>query len=473
MSIDVHSELAAVLRRHDLLGADLLVALSGGLDSVCLLRLLVAAVAPCGGRVEVAHVDHALRPDSADDAAFCRSLAGELGCPFHLRRLGSGAWRDGEGRQAAARRARRRYFEEVAGRRGLAAVALGHHADDQAETVLYRIARGTGLRGAGGMAEYTPPYLRPLLHLDRTRLQALAAARGWAYREDPSNRSDRYARNRLRHQALPLLEQVHPGASAGVLRFARLAAEDDRVLTRLAREALAGLAVAEPDGVRLPVAGLASLEVPLRRRVYLALWSGAGWPVAALNSRHLDAVDGLLQPGRAHRFAPIPGPGRFAVSYDQLWLLPPRPPPAAPWEATLAGFGSGSATLPAGRLRWDPARPAGGGAVGLPAGAGAAVWVRSRRPGDRVARPGHRSRKLKELLIAARVPLWRRPGVLVVGAGERAFAALGAGFAWGGAEPAGTWLWLETGPGGEEDTGPGGARRGPPGGKGPGPKQER
>ena len=444
MSIDVRNEIDALLGRHGLLGGDLLVALSGGLDSVCLLQLLVSVREQVGGRMEVVHVDHALRSDSADDAGFCRSLARDLRCPFHLRRLGPGVWSGGEGRQAAARRARRSFFEEVASRRGLAAVALGHHADDQAETVLYRLLRGVGLRGVGGMAEFSPPYVRPLLHLDRAHLQALAVSKGWVYRNDPSNQSGCYARNRLRHQAMPLLKQVHPGAVAGVLRFARLAAEDDRVLTRLAREALAELTVAEPEGVRLPVVGLAALEAPLRRRVYLALWCEAGWPAEVLHSRHLDAVDALLEPGRAHRFAPIPGPGRFAVSYDQLWLLRPSPPPGALVEALLQGPGCEAVATPMGTLRWESSRPPGREVLGLPDHLPRGVWVRSRRPGDRVARPGHGSRKLKDLLIAARVPLWRRPDVLVVGDGERVFGALGRGFVSGGGETAGGWLWLES-----------------------------
>ncbi len=448
MSIAVRTKLAGLLNRHGLLGGDLLVALSGGLDSVCLLQLLVELRAQVGGRVEVAHVDHALRPDSADDAGFCRSLSLELRCPFHVRRLGPGVWGGGEGRQASARRARRCFFEEVSARRGLAAVALGHHADDQAETVLYRLLRGAGLRGIGGMAEFSPPYVRPLLHLGRARLQTLAVSQGWVYRNDPSNQSDCYARNRLRHHALPLLKQVHPGASAGVLRFARLAAEDDLVLTHLAREALAELIVAEPEGVRLPVTGLAALAAPLRRRVYLALWCGAGWPAEVLHSRHLDAVDALLEPGRAHRFAPIPGPGRFVVSYDQLWQLRPPAPRSAPVDALLEGPGCGAVATPVGSLRWEYSLPPGRAGLGVPASTHRGVWVRSRRPGDRVTRPGHGPRKLKDLLIAARVPLWRRPGVLVVGDGESAFGALGQGFVGGGGDPAGSWLWLEPDPGG-------------------------
>ncbi|MHB8767115.1 MAG: tRNA lysidine(34) synthetase TilS, partial [Deferrisomatales bacterium] len=260
-----------------LLDQRLLVALSGGVDSVCLLRLL-AAVA--GGGFEVAHVDHGLRPGSGADARFCAELARELGAPFHLLRLEAGVLRGGGGLQAEARQVRRRFFEETRERRGLGAVALGHHADDQVETVLYRLVRGAGPRGLGGMEAWSPPYLRPLLGVRRAELEALAAAQGWSCREDPTNREPRYARNRLRLVVVPALRQVHPGAEQAILRCARLAAEDDRVLSGLARAALAEAGWPEPEGVRVPVAALRALEAPIRRRLFLAAWQAVGCPPA-------------------------------------------------------------------------------------------------------------------------------------------------------------------------------------------------
>ncbi|MBE0617247.1 MAG: tRNA lysidine(34) synthetase TilS, partial [Proteobacteria bacterium] len=260
-------------------------AFSGGLDSVCLLRVLeeLARDRIAGGpRLEVAHVDHGLREGSGDDAAFCRRVAEELGLAFHLRRLEPAELVRGAGVQAQARELRRRFLEEIRARRGLGAVALGHHADDQVETVLFRLLRGTGPRGLGGMAEWDPPFLRPLLGVRRADLEALARSRGWVHREDPSNQTDRYARNRLRRNALPALRSVHPGVDAAVLRASRLSREDDACLTDLARSALGGCAAAEPEGLRLAGAALLTLPPAIRRRVFLAAWEAVGCDPASL-----------------------------------------------------------------------------------------------------------------------------------------------------------------------------------------------
>ena len=441
MSIDVLTTVAEVLERRGLLGKDLLVGVSGGLDSVCLYRLLCEFRDTHGGRLEVAHVDHGRRATSATDASFCRALADRNGSRFHVFCPDARELAAPDGFQGAARRVRRRFFEEVLQARGLDCVVLGHHADDQVETVLYRLLRGAGLRGAAGMEEYVPPYLRPLLGVRRSDLEALATARGWEHREDPTNRTDHYARNRVRHEVLPALRRAHPGADAGLLRFARLAADDDRVLTRVARDALQRLRVVEPEGVRLRVADLKVLEAALRRRIYLALWQDLCGTVEALHANHLEAVDALLEPGKAHRFAPVPGPGSFAVSYDHLWLLHPEHVVSAPFSARFPGRCGAPLHTPAGVLHWTRELPGARTGVAVPGDAAEGVTVRSRRAGDRVLMP--RPRKIKDLLIEARVPLWRRSSALVLQDGPRIFGVLGRGFVVSGKDSAAGWVWLE------------------------------
>ncbi len=430
-----------VLRDHGLWGRGLLVAVSGGLDSVCLLRVLAGLAARGAGRIEVAHVDHGLRPGSGDDAAFCRDLARELGCPFHLRALrGAGARGN---LQAWARRERRAFLEETLAARRLGAVALGHHGDDQVETVLFRLIRGAGPRGLAGMREHDPPYVRPLLRVRRRELEALAREQGWRWREDPTNRTARFARNRIRRELVPLLRSIHPGAERSILRAAGLLEDDDRALSGLAREALWGLAVPEPEGLRMPAAPVGDLDPALRRRVYLAAWERVGGDPSALECRHLRALDALLAPGAAHREAPIPGPARVVRSYADLWFLRPGAWEAPGVSVRLAGPGVRPVPPPGARLVWGQGEPPGPGVVWVPARRGiGGLTVRTWRPGDRVTPGPGGPRKVKDLLMEARVPRWRRRGALVVGDGAGWFGLLLPGRAWSPARGP-TWVLLE------------------------------
>ncbi len=438
--MSIPERVCGVLEEAGLTGAGLLVALSGGLDSVCLVRLLAEATVGAA-RLEVAHVDHGARADSDRDAAFCRELAEELGLRFHGERLAPGALAGRGGFQAEARRHRRRFLEAVAAARGLGAVALGHHRDDQVETVLLRLARGTGPRGVVGMVPWAPPYLRPLLAVGRRDLEALAVARGWRWREDPSNQGVAYARNRVRHHLLPLLEAVHPGAREAILRHARLAAEDDRALTGVARRFLAEAGSPEPDGLRFSAAALEAQDPAVRRRVLLAAWSGVGGDPGALDSAHLDTVSVLLGPGRAHRRAPVPGPGAFVRSYQDLWVLAPGALESPAVSVALPAPGRVAAGS-LGAVTWGPVPPPGGAAVGVPRGRGeGGIFVRTWQPGDRLVLSSRKAVKIKDLLLDARVPRWRRRRALLVGDARGPLGLLAPGRAWGPEEGSAGWVW--------------------------------
>jgi tRNA(Ile)-lysidine synthase len=389
-------------------------------------------------------VDHGLREESAEDARFCRELAASLGLPHHELRLAPGAFGRGQGLQAQGRRLRRRFLEETLARRGLGAVALGHHADDQVETVLFRLLRGAGARGLGGMREWAPPYLRPLLGVRRAELEDLARRQGWAHREDSSNQTGRYARNRLRRAALPALRAVHPGADAAVLRLARLSREDDACLSALAREALREAAVVEPEGLRFPPGALAGLHPAVRRRVYLAAWEAVGCDPGALEARHLESVEALLAPGRAHRRAPLPGPGTVASSYGDLWFLRPGAYSPAPREVRLHALEAGAGPCSSRDTPiWTRREPAGVPAVAVPGGRGVGgLWARTRRPGDRLELGSGAGSKVKDVLMEARLPRWRRARALVVGDAMGVLGLLAPGSAWGGEDGEGGWVWL-------------------------------
>ncbi len=214
------------------------VGVSGGPDSIALLdalcRLAEAgrlAVAPV-----VAHLHHGLRGAEADrDAAHVAETARRLGLPCHLGRadVRAEADRAGLGLEEAGRRARRRFLLETARRAGARRVALGHHADDRVETILFHICRGTGIEGLASLGPRAPlqpetgiEVVRPLMHPDLGRAEVLAylRSRGIGWREDASNRTADHTRNRIRHQVLPMLEEaVHPAVRKALLRLAHQA----------------------------------------------------------------------------------------------------------------------------------------------------------------------------------------------------------------------------------------------------------
>ena len=203
-------------------GKRLLIALSGGADSVALTLMLCEARAAMDLTLHAAHLDHGIRPESAGDAAWCADLCARLGIPFHTARLDvpAEAARAGEGLESAARRLRHAWLERVRRETGADYIALAHHMDDQAETVLMHLARGAGPEGAGGMAVLSGALYRPLLGLRRAELRAYLAARDQSWREDSSNALDDTPRNALRLHGIPALEQSYPQAVSALARFA-------------------------------------------------------------------------------------------------------------------------------------------------------------------------------------------------------------------------------------------------------------
>ena len=257
-------------------GSTGVVAVSGGGDSVALLHLCARAARRRRLCLHVAHLDHGMRRGSSADRRFVERLAADLGLPCHAERREVGrARRRDESPEEAARRVRRSYLDAVAGEVGAQWIALGHTLDDQAETILMRLARGGGPRALAGMAEAGPgAVVRPLLGLERVELRAWLSRHRLAWREDPTNRSARFDRNRVRRLVLPALaEATNPRAAANLVASVSRLREDAEHLDALARAALDGLAAQGPEGgLSLDVAGLAALPRALGARA-------AGLPV--------------------------------------------------------------------------------------------------------------------------------------------------------------------------------------------------
>ncbi|MDQ4036314.1 MAG: tRNA lysidine(34) synthetase TilS, partial [Chloroflexota bacterium] len=228
--------------------ASLVLAVSGGPDSVALLygAARLVGTAARRWRLTVAHLDHGLRDDSADDATFVADGARALGLRCESRRTDVAALARDERRslEDAGREARYRFLEEIAP--GDALIVTAHTADDAAETVLLNLLRGSGLGGVRGMPARRGRIVRPLLAERRATLRSLLDAAGIGYRIDPSNEDPAYLRNRVRGEVLPLLEELRPGAVDRIGRFARLAGDDDALLTDLAAAELSRRTM--PDG---------------------------------------------------------------------------------------------------------------------------------------------------------------------------------------------------------------------------------
>jgi tRNA(Ile)-lysidine synthase len=235
------------------------VAVSGGLDSVVLLDLLVATKGWHGGGLSVVTVDHGTRSGSAADADFVESLAEDYALEVRRVDLSLGA----EASEQLCREHRFRAFEALETER----VALAHHGDDQAETVLLQLVRGAGSKGLSGMRYRRGPYVRPLLGCRRSELLAYAEWRGLSWREDPSNQSDRFHRNRLRQEVLPVLESMRPGCTVAIARGAENLALDSDFIEQIAARFLAE----HPIDAGLPLVALRCLHEAVQFRIYSVL----------------------------------------------------------------------------------------------------------------------------------------------------------------------------------------------------------
>lgn len=405
-------EVRRTMRVHGLAlpGQPLWVAVSGGIDSMVLLHVLRSLGHPC----RVAHVDHGLRgPESDADREFVVAHCAELGIPCTVRRVDvrTRVEANGESLQMAARALRLEWFNELASS-GPERVALAHHADDALESFFLGLMRGLGAGGWSGIRPGNEVLIRPLIRVERSTIAAYAKEHGIPWREDASNADVSYARNRIRHELLPLFEQWRPGTRRNLARNMGLFAELDQ-LAREAGDAIIQKARIDAAGViRIPLSAVVD-GAPLI--VLHRLLRGKGF--------HPDRMEDILRAIHDRRTGMrFPGDGvELLVDRDELVILPAGSPPAiwrfahaldvqpdAPLRIMPTAFdevdptvGPWTAWMDADRVRWP-------------------LELRPWRPGDRMRPHGLGGSKLiSDILIDAKVPGDRKDRVLVLADADR------------------------------------------------------
>jgi len=402
----------------------LLVALSGGPDSTALLLAAVAWRDAGGGALAAAHLNHGLRGAAADrDEAFCTALCAARGVRLVTGREDPRpvARQRGCGLEEAGRHLRRRFLAAVLDAApDLHAVATGHHRDDQTETVLMRLLRGTGPDGLRGIRPVSGRTIRPLLETDRAAITAFLASVGQPWCEDATNTGGDNLRARLRRELLPVARGIFgPGCDGAPARLAALLDDDLGLLARLTDAAADACA----DGADLRADRLAGLDPTLARRVlrrWLAPARDAEAPAPVPERVHVEAVLGLLAANASGRGVDLPGGLRVVREFDRLRRTGPgaaaglrraedyrvlvgRNAPDAP-DAPDDAPGHGD---PADEATWSLRCPA--------AALRGNLRVRNWRRGDRIEAFGlDGTRKLSDLFRESRLPASARPGVLVV-----------------------------------------------------------
>ena len=395
-------------------------AVSGGADSMCMLRALCKLRSILQIELCCAHYNHGLRATADRDEAFVEAFCKRHGIPFWSEKGNVNADKlPGESPELTARRLRYDFLRRVSGD---GKIATAHTADDNLETVLLRLCRGTSPRGLGGIPVRQGNIIRPILFAGREKILRFLAEEGIEYCEDETNALDFCPRNRVRHHVVPLLREENPAVAQSVLSLSRTLREEDALLSRLAKEALDGC---RTDG-GWSCERLNALDPALRRRALFAILQESGLETPA--QVHLALLSGLAASSDPSALADFPG---FTMErrYDTLCVSAPVPDAILPIPLPIPGTArAGGWKITCSRphiiektrnspnvftLRYHMID------IGL--------QLRSRLPGDTMQLSGG-SRSLKRLMIDRKIPAAMRAGVPVLQAGAyiAAVALIGA-----------------------------------------------
>ncbi|WP_410772381.1 tRNA lysidine(34) synthetase TilS [Fontibacillus sp. BL9] len=432
MNPDFHRLLEQVRRTardHGMWSAGdcIVVAVSGGPDSVLLLHILdeISRDQDLGLKLVCAHVNHGFRGIESDgEAEFVRELADKLQIPFELGVFDIPGYmkESGKGGQLAAREKRYQFLHAVAGKHGASAIALAHHADDQAETVLMRIMRGSGLTGLGGMKpkrhEKNVELIRPLLRIYKNQLVAACDASGIPYVVDSSNLISKYARNAVRLDVLPFLGQYNDQLADSLNRLAEVAGEEDDYMTLETGRIHAEMVTWKDGEAVFGAQAFASLHAALQRRLIKLILNYLPLGTDDSDFVKIEAIrKGVVQDLPTTWSLDLGGGIRCLREYDTIRFLPARAESQIPhYTYVVEHFPAELSIMDTGQTLRFTRYEAGAGLSGsMPDGNDEAAFdadelvypltVRSRLPGDRMKVMGlNGSKKVKDIFIDEKIP---------------------------------------------------------------------
>ncbi|MCD8188817.1 MAG: tRNA lysidine(34) synthetase TilS [Clostridiales bacterium] len=404
-------------------GERVLVAVSGGGDSMCLLHLLWRE----GYAVQAATYDHGIRPQSAQDAAFVETWCRAHGIPCHVGRgdVPRRAKEQGLGLEEAARALRYAFLQDTARKAGIEKIATAHNADDNAETLLLHLLRGSGLNGLGGIPPVRGNLIRPLLTASRAEIDAYLERWDIPHVEDSTNADTTYRRNYLRHQVLPLLKAQNPNLLEGLNRTMRGLRQDNDYLEGQAAE-IADRAVPTEGGFSYPAGELAKLHPALANRVVQCLAARLN-PDVVLTAAQREVVLSLCKSDDPGGRYSLPGGLTARREYDRLVFTrdaqngPFQPVPLSPGDCVTIGnrvLECQWATCPEGKFN----QPDEFYLVPCPG-----LILRPRRTGDAITLPARDRKTVKKLLIDSKVPRTVRDKIAVFDVGGQVAALDGFG----------------------------------------------
>ena len=407
----MESSVLSFLRQYNLLppvGSCAIAAVSGGADSMCLLDILYRISQEYGWTVCAAHFNHSLRGEESDrDEHFVRDRCSAAGIPFYSQKEDVASWAAEHrvGVEEAGRELRYRFLEELRERTGALFIATAHNADDNAETVLMHLLRGTGIAGLSGIHPQRGAVIRPLLFASRAEIEAYNVSRDVSWVEDSTNRDDSILRNNLRHRVIPVLKEINPSFTDSCRRLAWLAARDEEVLSSLAEEA-AGPFIGSG---RIPLSVVAPLADAVALRV-IRLMAGRSLPCD-----HTVSVLHLCRSGSGMLSLPggrvqVEGPDLVFGELQPLVIAETELQPECPVFLPEAGV---QVTLTRGIYDGRVNKSFTEYLFKMDAVCGRIV-VRPRRPGDSYTlRSRGCTKSLKKLFNEEAIPPWRRGAIPV------------------------------------------------------------